>query len=155
MNENIYDKKIEVIFWIEKIILSELAIFFTPNIETAANVGTDSKKEIFAESTLLKFSNLAAVIVMPDLLTPGIKEKTWNKPIIKAVLIEKFFSIFLSKLNLSLIYNKIPNIKVVHPITFKFLISFIKSVLTNKKPIIIIGNEEIIIFINSSLFSIK
>ena len=123
MNENEKDKKIEVIFWTEKIILSELTIFFMPNIETAAKVGTDSKKEILAEYILLKLSNLAAVMVMPDLLTPGIKEKTWKKPIINAVLKEKFFSIFLFKLNLSLMNNKIPNIMVVQPITFKFLIS--------------------------------
>ena len=33
-----------------------------------------SKKDIFAASTLLKFNSLAAVRVIPDLLTPGIKE---------------------------------------------------------------------------------
>ena len=46
MNENKKDKKIEVIFWTEKIILSELTIFFMPNIETAAKVGIDNKKEM-------------------------------------------------------------------------------------------------------------
>ena len=48
---------------------------------TAKRVGIDNKKEIFAESTLLKFKNLAHVIVIPDLLTPGIKERICAKPI--------------------------------------------------------------------------
>ena len=52
-------------------------------MEIAANVGIESKKEIFAESYLLKLNNLAAVIVIPDLLTPGIKDIILNKPIIK------------------------------------------------------------------------
>ena len=43
---------------------------------TTANVGIEIKKEILVESILLKFKNLAAVIVIPDLLTPGIKDKT-------------------------------------------------------------------------------
>tara|TARA_B100001121_G_C18668463_1_gene612564 strand:+ start:1612 stop:1815 length:204 start_codon:yes stop_codon:yes gene_type:complete len=47
-----------------------------PKIETAARVGIESRKEIFAESTLLKFKNLVAVITIPDLLTPGIRDKT-------------------------------------------------------------------------------
>ena len=47
-------------------------------------MGIESKKEIFAESYLLKFNNLAAVIAIPDLLTPGTKDKICNKPIIKA-----------------------------------------------------------------------
>ena len=44
--------------------------------KTAAKVGIDSKKDIFAESNLLNFKSLAAEIVIPDLLTPGIKDKT-------------------------------------------------------------------------------
>ena len=39
-----------------------------------AKVGIESKKDIFADSVLLKFKSLAAVIVIPDLLTPGIKD---------------------------------------------------------------------------------
>tara|TARA_B110000967_G_C18863243_1_gene551259 strand:- start:86 stop:229 length:144 start_codon:yes stop_codon:yes gene_type:complete len=41
---------------------------------TAVKVGIDIKKEIFEESVLLKFKNLPAVIVIPDLLTPGIND---------------------------------------------------------------------------------
>ena len=41
---------------------------------TAHNVGIEIKKEIFVESILLKFKNLPAVIVTPDLLTPGIND---------------------------------------------------------------------------------
>ena len=48
----------------------------TPKIKTAANVGIDNKKDIFAESTLLKLRNLAAVITIPDLLTPGKRDNT-------------------------------------------------------------------------------
>ena len=55
--------------------------FFKPNIETAPRVGIDKRKDILAASNLLNFKNLAAVIEIPDLLTPGISEKTWNKPI--------------------------------------------------------------------------
>ena len=39
-----------------------------------------SKKEIFKESFLENFKNLAAVMAIPDLLTPGIKDKTCIKP---------------------------------------------------------------------------
>ena len=56
----------------ENSILSEIN-YFKPNIETAPKVGL--VKEIFDASYLLKFKNLAAVIVMPDLLTPGINDK--------------------------------------------------------------------------------
>ena len=55
--------------------------FFRPNTETAPSVGMDSKKDILAASNLLKFKNLAAVIEIPDLLTPGIKESIWKRPI--------------------------------------------------------------------------
>ena len=35
----------------------------------------DNKKDILVESTLLKFKNRAAVIVIPALLTPGIRAR--------------------------------------------------------------------------------
>ena len=68
------DKKIDIKFNEEILISSEITKFFIPNIETAPRVGIDSKKDILAASNLLKFKNLAAVIEIPDLLTPGIKE---------------------------------------------------------------------------------
>ena len=52
----------------------ENKMFLNPKIETAAKIGIDNKKDIFADSTLLKFKNLAAVIAIPDLLTPGISD---------------------------------------------------------------------------------
>ena len=55
--------------------LQKKKIFFKPKIETAPNVGIDNKKDILAASYLLKFKTLAAVIVIPDLLTPGSKAK--------------------------------------------------------------------------------
>tara|TARA_B100000212_G_C26922495_1_gene342600 strand:- start:53 stop:226 length:174 start_codon:yes stop_codon:yes gene_type:complete len=50
-------------------------VLFNPNIDTAPKVGRDNRNDIFAESNLLKFNILAAVMVMPDLLMPGIKDK--------------------------------------------------------------------------------
>ena len=73
----------------------------------------DKKNEILAESNLLKPKNLPEVIVMPDLLTPGINASTWNKPIIIADLLVNSVSIFFVFFDLSLTYNKIPNI--IHP----------------------------------------
>ena len=64
-------------FWLSK-------IFFNPNAETAPKVGIDNKNEILAESNLLNFNNLDAVIVIPDLLTPGTKDNIWKIPIIIA-----------------------------------------------------------------------
>ena len=70
------DIKIDTTLSIEKLKSPKKIIFFNPKIETAPSVGIDNKKDILAESVLLKFKNLAAVIVIPDLLTPGIKEST-------------------------------------------------------------------------------
>ena len=71
--------------------------FFNPKIETAARVGIDNKNDILAESYLLNFNILAPVIVMPDLLTPGINDKICRKPIKIAEFILKFeFILFLT-----------------------------------------------------------
>ena len=48
-------------------------VSYNPNIDTAPKVGRDNRNDIFEESNLLKFKILAAVMVIPDLLTPGIK----------------------------------------------------------------------------------
>ena len=61
----------------------------------------ESKKDILTESYLLNFSNLAAEIVIPDLLTPGIKDKTWKMLIITTDFKVKSLSISLLVLNLS------------------------------------------------------
>ena len=84
INENIKDKKIESIFNWDKFIFSSNIKFWIPYIETKPKVGIDSKKDIFAASYLLNLRNLAAVIVIPDLLTPGTNDKTWKIPIIIA-----------------------------------------------------------------------
>ena len=55
--------------------LLEDSVLFNPNIDTAPKVGRDKRNDIFAESNLLKFKNLAADKVIPDLLTPGTKDK--------------------------------------------------------------------------------
>ena len=75
MNEKMKESKIETILRIEKFKLLEKIIFFNPNTDTAPKVGIDNKNDIFAASYLLKLNNLAALIVIPDLLTPGIKER--------------------------------------------------------------------------------
>ena len=93
----------ETILSTEKSRLLETTKFFKPKKLTAANVGIERRNEIFAESNLLNFNILAAVIVIPDLLTPGIKERICNIPIIKADLIVKLLSILFSIINLSLI----------------------------------------------------
>ena len=54
---------------------SSIIKFFIPNKETAPKIGIETKNDILAASTLLKPNNLAAVIAIPDLLTPGIKAK--------------------------------------------------------------------------------
>ena len=58
--------------------------FLKPKIETAPKVGIERRNEILAESNLLKFKNLDAVIVIPDLLTPGISASTCHNPMIIA-----------------------------------------------------------------------
>ena len=119
------EKIIENIFKIEKSISSEIKIFFTPKTVTAASIGIDNKKDIFVESNLSNLRNLAAVIAIPDRLTPGIKEKICKKPIIKADLRSKLISRLFSFSFLSEKYNKIPNNTVVHPIILSDLKSLI------------------------------
>ena len=76
IKENINEKKIDIKFKAEKVKSCEKIMFFKPKIETAPSVGIDNRKEILAASYLLKFKNRAAVIEIPDLLTPGTKEST-------------------------------------------------------------------------------
>ena len=85
-NENIIEKIIKN----EKFELSDRIKLSSPKTETAAKVGMDSKNDILAESYLLNFKNLAPVIVMPDLLTPGINDKICINPINKADFKVKF-----------------------------------------------------------------
>ena len=103
------------------------------------------KKDIFADSTLSNPKNLAAVIAIPDLLTPGINAKICKDPIKIADLKLKFFSIVFSIENLSLTNNKTPNIKVVHAIVSMFLTFSIRFVSTKIKPINITGIDDNII----------
>ena len=74
IKENKNENRIAVKFIIVKFKLLDDIKSFKPNTDTAAKVGIDNRKDIFAESYLLKFNNLAAVIVIPDLLTPGIND---------------------------------------------------------------------------------
>ncbi len=74
--ENIKDKIIETKLGIEKLKSPNEIMLLIPKIDTAPRVGIDSKNDIFAASYRLKFNILAAVIVIPDLLTPGIKDNT-------------------------------------------------------------------------------
>ena len=88
----------------------------------------DSKKEILLASVLLKFKNLAAVIVIPALLTPGINANIWNKPINKTDLIFKSVEIFRSIFLWSAKKSMNPKNSVVDAITFVFLKRWINSV---------------------------
>ena len=45
----------------------------SPRKLAPVKAGIDNKNEIFPDSNLLNFKNLAPVIIIPDLLTPGIK----------------------------------------------------------------------------------
>ena len=78
-------------------------MFLIPKNETAPKIGIDNKKDIFAASILSNLNILAAVIAIPDRLTPGTKEKICKIPIKIAALKEKSFFIFFSNLNWSLI----------------------------------------------------
>ena len=81
MKENKKENIIEMIIKNEKLKLSDFTKLFNPKIETAAKVGIDNRKDILAESYLLNFNVLAPVIAIPDLLTPGTKDKICRKPI--------------------------------------------------------------------------
>ena len=98
MYENRKDKTTAII--INKLISKvSFCISFNPRKLAPVKAGIESKNEILPESTLLNLKNLAAVIVTPARLTPGIKARIWNNPINKIDLIfrfeEIFFSIFL------------------------------------------------------------
>ena len=97
------DKKIANKFIKEKLTFSDTKTFCIPYILTAAKVGIDNKNEIFEDSTLSNLSVLAAVIAIPERLTPGISANTCKKPIYKADLNPKPSLIFLVFSNLSLI----------------------------------------------------
>ena len=64
----------DIMFNKEKFKFSSVIKLVNPKKETAANVGIDRRKDIFAASYLLNFNILAAVIVIPDRLTPGIND---------------------------------------------------------------------------------
>ena len=66
----------------------------SPRKLAPAKAGIDNKKAILLESTLLNFKNLAAVIVIPALLTPGINARIWNRPINSINFIFKSVDIF-------------------------------------------------------------
>ena len=56
---------------------------FKPSKLAPAKAGIDKKKAILLESSRLNFKNLAAVIVIPALLTPGTNASIWKNPIVK------------------------------------------------------------------------
>ena len=130
-------------------------MLFNPKKDTAAKVGIDNKKDILAASYLLNLKILAPVMVIPDLLTPGIKDNIWRKPMNIADLKVKFDSNSFSMENLSLIKRSRPNIKVVQPIVLIFLNWSIKLSFTKIYPTIIIGIDPIMILKNKSQLSYK
>ena len=114
------DNKIDVIFIIAKSKLPEVIIFLIPKKETAPKIGIESKNVIFAASILLNFNSLAAVIAIPDLLTPGINEKICNK-LIKNIISSgslNFAVINISSILLSFFFSFI---------TIKYFLRYIKE----------------------------
>ena len=75
-NEKINETMIDIKFSFVNSLFPEKIKFFKPKNDTAAKIGIEIRKEIFAASVLLNLNNLAAVIAIPDLLTPGTKDKT-------------------------------------------------------------------------------
>ena len=67
----------KTIVWILKFITASL----NPNVVAANKVGIDMRKLNFAESFLEKPKNLAQVMVIPDLLVPGISANDCDNPI--------------------------------------------------------------------------
>ena len=122
MNEKMKDNKIAVRFSLAKFKLSEIIIFVIPKKETAPKIGIESKNAILAASTLLNFNILAAVMAIPDLLTPGTNEKICKILIKNTDLNLKSVLIFFSNLNLSLKKSNKPKIIVVHAIILISLI---------------------------------
>ena len=102
MKENKKENIIEISINKEKLKLWDFNKLLNPKIETAANVGLDNRNDILAESYLLKFNDLAPVIAIPDLLTPGTNDKICKKPIKIADFNVKFELILFSILDLSL-----------------------------------------------------
>ena len=105
----------------------------------------DNKKEILLESTLLNFNILAAVNVIPALLTPGINASIWNKPMNIIDFTFRFVDIFFSIFCWSEKNRIIPKNNVVNAITLIFLRRWISSVECIIYPKIISGIEPIII----------
>ena len=123
MNEKMKDNKIAVRFSLAKFKLSEIIIFVIPKKETAPKIGIESKNAILAASTLLNFNILAAVMAIPDLLTPGTNEKICKILMKNTDFNLKSVLIFFSNLNLSLKNSNKPKIIVVHAIILTSLIS--------------------------------
>ena len=123
MNEKMKDNKIAVRFSLAKFKLSEIIIFVIPKKETAPKIGIESKNAILAASTLLNFNILAAVMAIPDLLTPGTNEKICKILMKNTDFNLKSVLIFFSNLNLSLKKSSKPKIIVVHAIILISLIS--------------------------------
>ena len=123
MNEKMKDNKIAARFSLAKLKLSEVIIFVIPKKETAPKIGIESKNVILAASTLLNFNILAAVMAIPDLLTPGTNEKICKTLMKNTDFNLKSVLIFFSNLNLSLKKSNKPKIIVVHAIILTSLIS--------------------------------
>ena len=123
MIEKTKDNKIAARFSLAKLKLSDVIIFVIPKKETAPKIGIESKNAILAASTLLNFNILAAVMAIPDLLTPGTNEKICKILMKNTDFNLKSVLIFFSNLNLSLKKSNKPKIIVVHAIILISLIS--------------------------------
>ena len=75
ISEKKKDNSIANAFIKVKFTSSENNKFFRPKADTAPSIGIENKNDILAESSLLNLRNLEAVIAIPDLLTPGTKDR--------------------------------------------------------------------------------
>ena len=92
------------------------------NVIAASITGIDNSKEYLEASYRLKPINKPAVIIIPDLLVPGIRAKIWNNPMMKASFKFKLLINFLILRFVSAIPSKIPKPRVDHPIITKLRI---------------------------------
>lgn len=68
-------------------------------------IGVDNRKENLAAVSLVRFLKRPAVIVIPDLETPGIRAIAWAVPINRASAIEdlsRFFLLYFSAASISM-----------------------------------------------------
>ena len=99
----------------------DVYISITLRAKEAIMIGMDNNIEKIAADSLFTFNILAPVMVTPALLAPGIKAKTWKKPIMIASKKFKSSHFLVEFFFLSAKYKMIPKIILDQAITIIFL----------------------------------